>query len=57
MIIITLPGWRESRGVNAEINIAETYYIPIIRIDPIYAVKELELVEELYYGKFKRQSI
>ncbi len=34
MLIITLKGWKESVGVNAEIRIAEKYDIPIDYIDP-----------------------
>lgn len=34
LLIITLPGWKESKGVNEEIKLAKKYNIPIEYIDP-----------------------
>lgn len=42
LLIITLPGWKESTGVNEEIRLAKKYNIPIEYIDPEPYIKELE---------------
>ncbi len=34
LLVITLKGWKESVGVNAEIKLAQKYGIPIDYIDP-----------------------
>jgi hypothetical protein len=34
LLIITLKGWKESVGVNAETKLAEKYGVPIEHIDP-----------------------
>ena len=34
LLVITLKGWKESVGVNAEIKLAEKYGLPIDYIDP-----------------------
>jgi len=42
LLIITLPGWRESTGVTEEIKLAKKYYVPIEYIDPEPYIKEME---------------
>jgi hypothetical protein len=34
VLVITLKGWKESVGVNAEMEIAKKYGVPIEYIDP-----------------------
>ena len=42
LLIITLPGWKESSGVNGEIELAHKYNIPIEYIDPKPYIKQME---------------
>ena len=42
LLIITLPGWKESSGVNGEIKLANKYDIPIEYIDPKPYIKQME---------------
>jgi hypothetical protein len=42
LLIITLPGWRESTGVTEEIKLAHKYYVPVKYIDPEPYIKEME---------------
>jgi hypothetical protein len=42
LLIITLPGWKESKGVNGEIELAHKYNIPIEYIDPKPYIKQME---------------
>jgi len=41
LLVITLPGWKESTGVTAEISIADREGIPIEYIDPRSYVDQL----------------
>jgi hypothetical protein len=49
LLIITLPGWNESVGVNAEINLAKKYNVPVEYIDPVPYLKQLEIGEKNEY--------
>lgn len=42
LIIITLPGWKESTGVTEEIKLASKYYVPVEYIDPTLYIKQME---------------
>jgi len=42
LLIITLPGWRESKGVTGEIKLAEKYNVPIGYINPKPYIKLME---------------
>jgi hypothetical protein len=42
LLIITLPGWKESKGVNGEIELAHKYNIPIEYIDSKPYIKQME---------------
>lgn len=42
LLIITLPGWKESTGVTEEIKLAKKYYVPIEYIDPKPYIKQME---------------
>lgn len=42
LLIITLPGWKESKGVTEEIKLAKKYNIPVERIDPTLYIKQME---------------
>jgi len=42
LLIIMLPGWKESNGVNGEIELANKYGIPIEYIDPKPYIKQME---------------
>jgi len=42
LLIITLPGWRESKGVTGEIKLAEKYNVPIGYINPKPYIKRME---------------
>lgn len=46
LLVITLPGWKESTGVTAEIKIAEREGIPIEYIDPAPYIEKLEKEKE-----------
>ncbi len=41
LLIITLPGWEDSVGVNAEMKLANKYVIQIEKIDPTPYIKKL----------------
>ncbi len=41
LLIIMLPGWEESNGVNGEIELAHKYNIPIEYIDPKLYIKQM----------------
>ena len=49
LLVITLPGWYMSTGVNAEIELAIKYKIPIDFIDPKPYLTDKE--KEKYYAK------
>jgi len=40
VVVLCLPGWRESVGVTAELDIAKQLGIPIIYMDPLPAVEQ-----------------
>ena len=42
LLIIMLPGWKESKGVGGEIKLAHKYNIPIGYIDPKPYIKQME---------------
>jgi len=42
LLIVTLPGYKESKGVNEEIRLAKKYLIPVEYIDPEPYLKLLE---------------
>ena len=42
LLIITLPGWKESKGVNGEIRLAKKYGVLIEYIDPEPYLKRME---------------
>lgn len=46
VVIITLPGWQKSKGVNAEVKMAKKYNIPINYIDPEPFIKKAGLGEK-----------
>lgn len=35
IIVLTLPGWRESVGVQAELKLAKKFKIPVSYMDPV----------------------
>lgn len=42
LLIITLPGWKESTGVTEEIKLAKKYNVPIEYIDPKPYIEKME---------------
>jgi hypothetical protein len=42
LLIITLPGWKESTGVTEEIKLAKKYHVPMEYIDPKSYIKLME---------------
>lgn len=42
LLIIMLPGWKESKGVSGEIKLAHKYNIPVEYIDPEPYIKQME---------------
>lgn len=42
LLIIMLPGWKESNGVNGELRLARKYNVPIEYIDPEPYIKRME---------------
>lgn len=43
IIVITLDGWKESKGVNLEIEIANKYGIPIEYLDPMPYLEDIKI--------------
>lgn len=50
LIVVMLDGWRESRGLKLEMEIAKKYGVPIEYLDPIPYIKDLkkELEPHIY---------
>lgn len=42
LLIIMLPGWEKSNGVNGEIKLAHKYNVPIDYIDPELYIKRMK---------------
>ncbi len=47
MIVLTIDGWKESYGVNKEIELCEELEIPVTYIDPSKLDEDIELDIEL----------
>lgn len=47
LLIIRLPGWRESSGIELELSLADKYDVPVEYIDPEIYLKKLGIKGEL----------
>ena len=53
MAILTLDGWKEGTGVNAEIRIAAQLRLPVLLIDPTRLVRWLRTPRPLGPGRWR----